>query len=136
MPKVTILPDGKSVEVAPGTSLLEASIRAGAMHGSACGGACACSTCHVWVLEGLSSLSEAEELELDILDRAFDVKPSSRLGCQARVGEADVVFEVTEESTRTYLHEHPAERRALAGSGAPPGASEAMKARLAKVVKG
>lgn len=136
MPKVTILPDGKSAEVSPGTTLLEASSLAGAMHGSACGGACACSTCHVWVLEGLSSLSEPGELELDILDKAFDVKPSSRLGCQARVGQADVVFEITEESTRTYLHEHPAERRALAQCGAPAGAPEALRARLAKVAKG
>jgi len=135
MPKVTILPDGKTVEVAPGTSLLEASSKAGAMHGSACGGVCACSTCHVWVQQGLASLSDSSELELDILDRAFDVKPSSRLGCQARVGESDVVFEITEESLRTYLDEHPAERRSLAEKGPPADAAQALRARLAKVVK-
>ena len=66
---------------------------------------------------------------------SFDVKPTSRLGCQARVGESDVVFEITEESLRTYLDEHPAERRSLAEKGPPADAAQALRARLAKVVK-
>jgi 2Fe-2S ferredoxin len=134
MPRVTILPDGKTVEVARGTSLLEASEQAGAMHGSACGGVCACSTCHVWIRQGAESLSEAQEDELDILDKAFDVKPSSRLGCQACVGEADVVFEITEESFGTYLDEHPAERRALEEHLAAAATPE-LRARIEKAIK-
>ncbi len=61
------------------------------------------------------------------------MKPSLRLGCQARVRQADVVLEITEKSTRTFLHEHPAERWALAQGGPTAGAPEAMKARLTKL---
>jgi ferredoxin, 2Fe-2S len=111
MPKITVLPEGKSVEVPPGTTLLEASLRAGARHGAACGGVCACSTCHVFVVQGLESLTEAEERELDIPDKAFGIRPSSRLGCQARVGRHDVTFEVSPESLVTWLDEHPADRK-------------------------
>jgi ferredoxin len=102
------------VEVPLGTTLLDASKRAHVTHGSACGGVCACSTCHVYVTRGLDLLSEAEDEELDILDKAFDVRASSRLGCQARI-ERDglVVIEITRESREAYYNEHPDERRAL-----------------------
>ena len=49
----------------------------------ACGGNCACTTCHVVVKQGLSQLSEAEESEEDMLDKAPGLTPTSRLGCQA-----------------------------------------------------
>jgi ferredoxin, 2Fe-2S len=48
----------------------------------ACGGVCACSTCHVWVLEGAKSCNEAGEEEEDQLEEAYDLKSTSRLGCQ------------------------------------------------------
>ncbi|MEE8170235.1 MAG: 2Fe-2S iron-sulfur cluster-binding protein [Phycisphaerae bacterium] len=48
----------------------------------ACGGVCACSTCHVHVLEGLESCNESSDEEEDQLEQAYDLKPSSRLGCQ------------------------------------------------------
>lgn len=107
MPKVTFLPDGIEVEVAAGTSILEAARRGGAPVGSACGGVCACSTCHVYVSRGGEALSEQEDDESDILDKAFDVRPSSRLGCQARVGAADVECTISRESRQAYLDEHP-----------------------------
>ncbi len=112
MPKLTFLPDQISIEVAPGTSILEAGQKAGVKIGSACGGVCGCSTCHVWVQQGLESLSPQEEGELDILEKAFDVKTSSRLSCQAEVSTADVVVEITAESRDTYFDEHPDERKA------------------------
>jgi 2Fe-2S ferredoxin len=49
----------------------------------ACGGNCACTTCHVIVRNGERHLSEAEENELDLLDKAPGLTPTSRLGCQA-----------------------------------------------------
>jgi len=49
----------------------------------ACGGNCACTTCHVIVKGGMKSLSESEESEEDMLDRAPGLTPTSRLGCQA-----------------------------------------------------
>jgi ferredoxin, 2Fe-2S len=116
MPKITFLPDNVTTEVPEGTTLLEAAQKAGVKMGSACGGVCACSTCHVWVQQGLASLSEQSEKELDILDKAFDVKPQSRLGCQSEVSGQDVLVQITQESRRTYFDEHPDERAALAAT--------------------
>ena len=83
MAKVRYPVEGKEIDVPVGTSLLEASGKAHVPHGSACGGVCACSTCHVYVNKGAQLLSEAEDDEQDILDKAFDVRATSRLGCQA-----------------------------------------------------
>ncbi len=94
MPKVTFQPAGRSAEVPPGTSILDASEAAGVELPSNCGGVCACTTCHVWVVEGLASLSEIEEREDDRLQEAAGLSASSRLGCQARVGSADVVVRI------------------------------------------
>lgn len=110
MPRITYLPDGISVEVPEGTTLLEAARRCDAPVGSACGGNLACSTCHLWVKKGLSSLSDIEEGEEDILDKAFDVRPTSRLGCQAKVSGEDVECEITRESRQAFYDEHPAAR--------------------------
>jgi 2Fe-2S ferredoxin len=110
MPKVTFMPDEISIDVPTGTSILNAAKRAGAQVGYACGGVCACSTCHVYVKEGFDSLSEQEEKEEDILDKAFDVRSTSRLGCQAKVDDEDVIVEITRESRQAWLDEHPEER--------------------------
>jgi 2Fe-2S ferredoxin len=99
------------VEVPVGTSILEAAAKAHIPEGSACGGVCACSTCHVYVTSGLGLLTEQEDEEADILDKAFDVRASSRLGCQSRI-ERDGVLEVeiSRESVEAYENEHPDER--------------------------
>jgi ferredoxin, 2Fe-2S len=55
----------------------------------ACGGNCACTTCHVIVRQGLNKLSEASEQEDDLLDRAPGLTPTSRLGCQAVIEDPD-----------------------------------------------
>jgi 2Fe-2S ferredoxin len=99
------------VEVPVGTSLLEAATRAHFPEGSACGGVCACSTCHVHVTKGADLLSGQEDDEADILDKAFDVRATSRLGCQSRiVADGEVEVEITRESLEAYENEHPAER--------------------------
>ncbi|HUJ57987.1 MAG TPA: 2Fe-2S iron-sulfur cluster-binding protein [Kofleriaceae bacterium] len=94
-----------------GQSILDVAEQCGARVGHACGGNLACSTCHVWVHEGLDSLPEVTDKENDIMDKAFDVRPESRLGCQARCGDADLVVEITEESLRAWLDENPEERK-------------------------
>lgn len=116
MPTIRFLntDDGAAeVDVPVGTTLLQAAQKAHAPEGSACGGVCACSTCHVYVRRGANLLSESEDEEQDILDKAFAVESSSRLGCQARV-ERDGLIEVviTRESLETWYNEHPNERRA------------------------
>jgi 2Fe-2S ferredoxin len=99
------------IDVPLGTSILEASKQAHAWEGDACGGVCACSTCHVYVTKGKELLSEAEEDEEDILDKAFDVKATSRLGCQARIEkEGALECEITRESLDAFFNEHPQEK--------------------------
>jgi 2Fe-2S ferredoxin len=107
-------------EVPSGISLLGASVRLKAKHGSACGGVCACSTCHVWVKKGLESLSDMGDCEEDQLDKAYDVKPYSRLGCQAELDGEEVVFQITEESEKTWYDEHPKERHEAEAAGKWP----------------
>ena len=82
MPKV-LFRGYAEVEVPVGTSILQAAQKVDAPEGFACGGVCACSTCHVYVHKGAQLLSDKEDDEEDILDKAFDVKATSRLGCQA-----------------------------------------------------
>jgi 2Fe-2S ferredoxin len=130
MPRVTFINDPspenpavpRSVEVPPGTSILEAAKQIHAQVGYACGGVCACSTCHVYVKKGAAFLSRQKDREEDILDKAFDVRATSRLGCQARLiaekapegapegqgdGEGDIEVEISRESRRAYFDEHP-----------------------------
>lgn len=110
MPKVRFLAHGRSweVEVPVGKSILAASKEIHAPEGDACGGVCACSTCHVYVTKGRDLLSEAEEDEEDILDKAFDVKASSRLGCQATIErDGEIECEITRESLDAFYNEHP-----------------------------
>mgnify|MGYP000753538240 CR=1 FL=1 len=124
MPKLTFKnphgPGGAgplTVEVAAGTSILDAAEHCGARVGHACGGNLACSTCHVWVEAGLASLPEVSDKENDIMDKAFDVRPESRLGCQAKLGAVDVVVEITPESLQAWLDENPDERKRARGAG-------------------
>ena len=55
---------------------------------------CACTTCHVVVREGFASLNETEELEEDLLDRAWGLEPNSRLSCQSVVAQQNLVIEI------------------------------------------
>ena len=108
--------DDVAVEVPPGTTLLEAAEQAGAQVGHSCGGVCACSSCHCYVRQGLDSLEEMSDAEEDRLDMGFDVRPYSRLGCQAVVQDEDLVVEITKESIDVWYNEHP-DQRATRKSG-------------------
>ena len=94
MPRITFLPADRTVEVPRGTSILDAADRAGVDLPSNCGGVCACTTCHVWVEQGLEGLSEIEDREDDRLQEAAGLSSHSRLGCQAKIGEEDVVVRI------------------------------------------
>jgi 2Fe-2S ferredoxin len=100
MPKLTFLPHpvicprGKTVEVESGTSICDAALDSGIAIEHACEKACACTTCHVIVREGFKSLLPAEEKEEDLLDKAWGLEVESRLSCQAKVRDADLVIEI------------------------------------------
>ncbi len=113
--KVTFLIDGvaKTIEFDPAAleyqrhgrpgSLLDVALGHDIPVEHACGGNCACTTCHVIVRDGMENLSEMDDEEADRLDTAWDLTPSSRLGCQAIV-RGDVVCEIP-AYTRTYVSE-------------------------------
>jgi 2Fe-2S ferredoxin len=84
-------------------SLLDIALNFGIQLEHACGGSCACTTCHVHIKEGMENLSEAEEDELDRLDFAADLTLESRLGCQAVV-KGDVVVDMPSWN-RNYVSE-------------------------------
>lgn len=100
MPKVTFLPMGKTVEVDPGTTILEAALENDIDLEHNCGGVCACTTCHVIVRQGEEHLSEMEDAEDDRLSMAEGLTMHSRLGCQAVVEDGDVTVEIPITSRR------------------------------------
>ena len=84
--RVTFLPADLTVEVEDGTSILDAALNHGVELEHNCGGNCACSTCHVIVDPAwFGKLPEAVEEEEDMLDLAFGLTHTSRLGCQIRL---------------------------------------------------
>ncbi len=101
--KVRFLAHGRdwTVEVPVGTTILAASKTCHAPEGDACGGVCACSTCHVYVTKGKSLLTEAEEDEEDILDKAFDVRArAASLPGQDRARGRDRLRDLAREPRR------------------------------------
>lgn len=90
MAKITYIEhDGKqhSVDAEPGMTVMEAAIKNSVPGIEAeCGGACACATCHVYIDDAWKDKTgTAEEMEEDMLDFAFDIRPTSRLSCQIKV---------------------------------------------------
>lgn len=76
-------------------SLLELAMDHGINIEHACGGVCACSTCHVYVEEGMSSLTEATEAEDDRVEEAPAIRRNSRLSCQCEItGKGPIVVRV------------------------------------------
>ena len=110
---MTFMPENKTVEFESGKlpysdhgkheSILDVALNNGIDLEHACGGSCACTTCHVIVLDGDKNLSEAEDDELDRLDMAAGLTLRSRLGCQAVV-HGDVKVEIPSWN-RNYISE-------------------------------
>ena len=73
-----------------GSTVMEAAVRAGVPGIEAeCGGACACATCHVYVEpELMEAVGDADAMETDMLDFAWEPSANSRLSCQIRVTDA------------------------------------------------
>ena len=84
-------------------SFLDVAMNAGVALEHACGGSCACTTCHVIIREGAEHLSEMQDDEADRLDTAWGLTARSRLGCQAVIS-GDVVCELP-MYTRNYVQE-------------------------------
>jgi len=105
LPHEEICPDGAVIEAQPGTTICDAALQNGIEIEHACEKSCACTTCHVIVREGYESLNEASEEEEDLLDKAWGLEPDSRLSCQAKVGDKDLVIEIP-KYTINMVSEH------------------------------
>ena len=113
--RVTFLPEGKTVEFEHGKlpyqehgkpeSILDVALNNGIFLDHACGGNCACTTCHIWVKEGAENLSEMDDDEADRLDMAADLQLNSRLGCQAVVNKPGKVVVEIPAWNRNYVSE-------------------------------
>lgn len=94
LPHEELCPEGAVVEVEPGETILDVALRSDIDIEHACEMSCACTTCHVIVREGFDSLEESDELEDDMLDKAWGLEHESRLSCQAVVADEDLVVEI------------------------------------------
>lgn len=98
LPHVELCPKGAVIDAQKGVSICDNLLQSGIEIDHACEKSCACTTCHVVIREGYASLSSATELEDDLLDKAWGLEPTSRLSCQALMGNQDVVLEIPKYS--------------------------------------
>lgn len=104
LPHSELCPAGATISTVPGETILDAALRHGIAIEHACEKCCACTTCHVIVRQGFESLAPGEEREEDLLDKAWGLEPESRLSCQVRVQQADLLVEIPRYSVN-YVRE-------------------------------
>ena len=111
MPQIVVLPheilcpEGAVFDAPTGTSVCDALLEQDIEIEHACEMSCACTTCHVIVREGFNSLPPSDELEDDMLDKAWGLEAQSRLSCQAIVTDEDLVVEIP-RYTINHAREH------------------------------
>ena len=106
LPHEEICPEGLAIDVEPGISICDAALQNDIEIEHACEKSCACTTCHVYIREGLDSLEESTELEDDYLDKAWGLDMDSRLSCQAIVGNEDLVIEIPKYTINMVSENH------------------------------
>jgi len=106
LPHPQLCPDGAEIQAESGTSVLDVALQNGIGIEHACEKVCACTTCHILVREGFDSLNEGDELEEDLLDKAWGLEPDSRLGCQAIIRDADLVVEIPKYTVNQVSEGH------------------------------
>lgn len=106
LPHEELCPEGKVIEAETGVSICDVALAHDIEIEHACEKSCACTTCHVYIREGLDSLNENSEEEDDMLDKAWGLDPDSRLSCQAIVGEEDLVVEIPKYTINMVSENH------------------------------
>jgi 2Fe-2S ferredoxin len=106
LPHEEICPEGAVIEAESGITICDAALANGIDIEHACEKSCACTTCHVVIREGFSSLEESTEEEDDLLDKAWGLEPDSRLSCQAQVGTVDLVVEIPKYTINMVSENH------------------------------
>lgn len=113
--RVTFLPENRTVEFrlealpyqehGKPASILDIALNFGIELDHACGGHCACTTCHVVIRKGHECLSGMDDAEADKLDEAADLQLHSRLGCQCQVTKAGEIVVEIPSWNRNYVSE-------------------------------
>lgn len=90
----------ESVElpIAEGESVLDVCLENGIELQHNCGGVCGCSTCHVYVNQGMDNIQEISDKEEDFIDRAVNPRINSRLGCQCVILDGDIEVTLPDQS--------------------------------------
>jgi 2Fe-2S ferredoxin len=94
LPHAKICPQGAEIEAKRGVSICDTLLDNHIDIEHACEKQAACTTCHVIVRQGFDSLEDASEKEEDMLDKAWGLEATSRLSCQAKVTDEDLVIEI------------------------------------------
>ncbi|MFV2057568.1 MAG: ISC system 2Fe-2S type ferredoxin [Thiohalomonadales bacterium] len=106
LPHEEICPEGAVIEAETGMTICDAALKEGIDIEHACEKSCACTTCHIIVREGFDSLTEATEDEEDLLDKAWGLEPESRLSCQAKIEDKDIVVEIPKYTINMVSENH------------------------------
>ena len=106
LPHEELCPDGMVIEVESGTTICDAALQNHVEIEHACEKSCACTTCHVYIREGMDSLNENTEEEDDMLDKAWGLEPDSRLSCQTVIGDEDLVVEIPKYTINMVSENH------------------------------
>jgi 2Fe-2S ferredoxin len=106
LPHDDLCPEGKVIEAEPGVTVCDAALANGIHIEHACEKSCACTTCHVVIREGFDSMEESDELEDDMLDKAWGLEPESRLSCQSVVSNEDLVVEIPKYTINQVSEQH------------------------------
>lgn len=112
MPKITFMPNeelcpnGMEVDAIEGQTICDVALENGIKIEHACEKSCACTTCHVYIRQGIETIDESSENEDDMLDKAWGLEPDSRLSCQAKIGEDDLVIEIPKYTINMVSENH------------------------------
>jgi len=106
LPHAELCPEGLVFEASSGQTILDAAKDNGIDIEHACEKSCACTTCHVVVREGFNSMIESDELEDDMLDKAWGLEPDSRLSCQAVIASDNLVVEIPKYTINIVSEAH------------------------------
>ncbi|QEL64882.1 ferredoxin protein [Oryzomicrobium terrae] len=106
LPHGELCPEGALIDAEPGQTICEVLLKHDIEIEHACEMSCACTTCHVVIREGFESLGEADETEEDLLDKAWGLEPTSRLSCQAKVGDTPLTVEIPRYSINMAKEGH------------------------------
>ena len=94
LPHAELCPEGTVIDAEPGKTICDTLLANHIEIEHACEKSCACTTCHVVIREGYAQLDAAEELEEDMLDKAWGLEPTSRLSCQTVIKDTPLVIEI------------------------------------------